>query len=77
MIARTSRDHRFVLAADACYTEEHLKHDIVPTLHWHEGAMRESMARLRSLREQAGTEVMFGHDQAQWERVEGAQGALG
>ncbi len=75
-IVHTSRDHRFVLAADACYTEEHLKHDIVPTLHWHESAMRESMARLRSLREQAGTEVVFGHDQAQWERVEGAGGAL-
>jgi glyoxylase-like metal-dependent hydrolase (beta-lactamase superfamily II) len=69
-------DRRFVLAADACYTEEHLKRDIISPVHWHEQTMRESMEQLRRLSNQAGTELVFGHDQEQWQRIEAADGAL-
>ncbi len=61
-IVRTSRDRRFVLAADACYTEEHLERDIIPSNHWQERTMRESMEQLRRLSDQAGTPRVFGHD---------------
>jgi N-acyl homoserine lactone hydrolase len=74
-IVRTAAQRRFVLAADACYTEEHLRSDIVPNLHWHEAAMRESMHWLRSQRAQ-GAELIFGHDAAQWAQVQAAHGAL-
>ena len=75
-IVRTSAQRRFVLAADACYTEEHLHGDIVPAQRWHEGRMRESMQWLRSQRAMAGTNVLFGHDAVQWVRVEAAKGVL-
>jgi glyoxylase-like metal-dependent hydrolase (beta-lactamase superfamily II) len=75
-IVRTAMDRRFVLAADACYTEEHLKRDIISPVHWHEQTMRESMEQLRRLSNQAGTELVFGHDQEQWQRIEAADGAL-
>ena len=74
-VVRTAAQRRFVLAADACYTEEHLQGDIVPTLHWQEAAMRESMQWLRGQQAQ-GTVLMFGHDAAQWARVQAAQGVL-
>jgi N-acyl homoserine lactone hydrolase len=74
-LVRTAAQHRFVLAADACYTEEHLQADIVPGVHWHEAAMRDSMQWLRGQRAQ-GAELIFGHDAAQWTRVQAAQGLL-
>ncbi len=75
-VVRTAADRRFVLAADACYTAGHLQHDIVPPAHVDAEQMRESMARLRRLGAQAGTEVLYGHDAAQWARIESIRGAL-
>jgi len=75
-IVQTARQRRFVLAADACYTEEHLLHDIIPGNHWHEQTMRDSMAQLRRMRDRSGTALLFGHDQAQWQQVEATNGAL-
>ncbi len=75
-VIRTAPDRRFVLAADACYTAQHLQHDIVPPAHVDAAQMRTSMASLRRLGDQAGTELLFGHDAAQWARIEGIRGAL-
>jgi N-acyl homoserine lactone hydrolase len=59
----------FVMTADACYTEEHLERDLIPGVVWDRSLMRESMARLRQLGERSDTQLIFGHDDEQWQRL--------
>ena len=69
-IVRTARDRRFFLAADACYSQEHLERDVLPGTVWNADAMRASMDLLRNWRARSDIELMFGHDARQWERLE-------
>jgi glyoxylase-like metal-dependent hydrolase (beta-lactamase superfamily II) len=40
--------------------------DVLPRVLWSAPIMRESLATLRRLRDQAGATVFYGHDPAQW-----------
>ena len=77
LVVQVSRDRRYVLTADACYSKEHMDREVRPAVVWNAPAMLESMAKLRRLGEQAGTRVLYGHDPAQWVEVEAAGGMLG
>lgn len=68
---RAGADLQFVLAADACYTREHLERGLipVPAAVWNETAMRESMAMLRKLAQRQGVTIIYGHDAGQWQRM--------
>lgn len=58
---------RFCLTGDACYTEEHLRRDLLPSKGavWNAGEMHHSLAVLRRMREREGRALVFGHDAAQ------------
>ena len=77
LVVQVSRDRRYVLRADACYSKEHMDREVLPSVVWNAPTMLESMAKLRRLGEQAGTRVLYGHDPAQWVEVEAAGGMLG
>jgi glyoxylase-like metal-dependent hydrolase (beta-lactamase superfamily II) len=67
---------QFVLAADACYTQEHLENRILPTNVYDAAQMTESMNRLRSLRDRQGVMLLYGHDAAQWNALPRGQNPL-
>jgi glyoxylase-like metal-dependent hydrolase (beta-lactamase superfamily II) len=58
---------RFLFAADACYTREHMDRDLLPGVLWDPALMRRSLALLRGLRDGEGTTVVYGHDAEQWD----------
>jgi N-acyl homoserine lactone hydrolase len=64
---RTRQGPDLVLAADACYTQENMNRDLLPSVLWDADEMARSLARLRALRDREGATVIFGHDPAQWE----------
>ena len=55
-----------VCAADACYTRENMDRDVLPNILWDSSIMRQSLGRLRQLRDRAGATMFYGHDPAQW-----------
>ena len=62
-------ERQFVLAADACYTQEHLERTILPSNAYDAAQMTLSLAMLRGLRERRGVELLYGHDAAQWDAL--------
>jgi glyoxylase-like metal-dependent hydrolase (beta-lactamase superfamily II) len=73
---RLDRATQIVLAADACYTREHLDRDILPVAVSDAAEMRRSMALLRALRDRHGATLLYGHDAEQWTRMRHAPAAL-
>ncbi len=59
-------ERQFVLAADACYTREHLERTVLPSNTYDAAQMTLSLTMLRGLRERKGVELLYGHDAAQW-----------
>jgi N-acyl homoserine lactone hydrolase len=59
-------ERQLVLAADACYTREHLERTILPANAFDAAQMTLSLTLLRGLRERKGVELLYGHDAAQW-----------
>ena len=66
---RAGKGTHLVLAADACYTQENMDRDLLPTVLWDGPEMARSLAHLRDLRDRQGATVVFGHDPAQWEEL--------
>ena len=66
---RAGKGADLVCAADACYTQENMDRDVLPRVLWSAPIMRESLAALRRLRDQAGATMFYGHDPAQWEAM--------
>ncbi|MGH7373191.1 MAG: N-acyl homoserine lactonase family protein [Candidatus Rokuibacteriota bacterium] len=64
---RGGKGLEMVCAADACYTRENMDRDVLPRILWNGPIMRESLATLRRLRDQAGATVFYGHDPEQWQ----------
>jgi N-acyl homoserine lactone hydrolase len=58
---------RFCFTGDACYTQEHLERDLLPSggAVWKADEMRHSLAVLRRMREREGATLIYGHDAAQ------------
>ena len=54
------------ITADACYTQENMDRDVLPTIVWDTAEMSRSLGALRRLRDAQGARVFFGHDPAQW-----------
>jgi N-acyl homoserine lactone hydrolase len=73
---RTGKGADFVCAADACYVRENMDRDVLPRILWSGPIMRESLAALRRLRDQAGVTVFFGHDPEQWQATARAPAAI-
>ena len=73
---RLGKGADMVCAADACYTRENMDRDVLPRILWNGPIMRESLATLRRLRDQAGATVFFGHDPAQWQATPRAPAAI-
>lgn len=69
VLVRDGRGAQLVLAADACYTRENMDRDVLPKILWDASVMRDSLATLRKLRDQAGATMFYGHDPAQWETI--------
>jgi len=59
-------ERQFVLAADACYTREHMERTVLPSNAYDAAQMTVSLTMLRGLRERKGVELLYGHDAAQW-----------
>src|SRR6266481_2916241 len=57
---------QMVCASDACYTRDNMDRDVLPKILWDASVMRDSLATLRKLRDQAGATMFYGHDPAQW-----------
>jgi glyoxylase-like metal-dependent hydrolase (beta-lactamase superfamily II) len=66
LLVRAGKGAQFVCASDACYTRENMDRDVLPNILWNPGVMRDSLAALRRLRDQAGAAMVYGHDPAQW-----------
>ena len=66
LVVRAGKGSQLVCASDACYTQENMDRDVLPTVLWDAKVMRESLATLRKLRDQAGAAMFYGHDPAQW-----------
>lgn len=66
LLVRAGRGAAIVCASDACYTRENMDRDVLPTILWNASAMRDALAGLRRLRDQAGATMLYGHDPAQW-----------
>ena len=69
LLIRDAKKAQLVCAADACYTRENMDRDVLPNVLWNPSVMRESLAVLRRLRDQAGATMFYGHDPAQWESI--------
>jgi glyoxylase-like metal-dependent hydrolase (beta-lactamase superfamily II) len=76
MSVRTSPDRAFVLTADACYTQAHLDRELLPGAVWDAAQMIASMERLRRLGARSDTQLLFGHDAQQWDRMPRGTNAL-
>lgn len=73
---RTGKGAEMVVASDACYTRENMDRDVLPRILWNGPTMRESLATLRRLRDQAGATVFYGHDPEQWRATPHAPAAV-
>ena len=62
---------RVCLTGDACYTQEHLERDLLPSKGavWNETEMRRSLGVLRAMRERNGFDLVYGHDGEQLQRL--------
>ena len=69
LLVRAGKDAQAVCASDACYTRENMDRDVLPNILWNASVMRDSLAALRKLRDQAGATMFYGHDPAQWEAI--------
>ena len=69
LLVRAGKGAQVVVASDACYTRENMDRDVLPAILWNPGVMRESLAALRKLRDQAGATMLYGHDPAQWASI--------
>jgi glyoxylase-like metal-dependent hydrolase (beta-lactamase superfamily II) len=76
LVVQVSRDSRYVLSADACYSGEHMARELLPSVVWDGGQMLDSMRRLRALGEQSGTRLLYGHDPVQWAALGAARQSL-
>ena len=76
MRVRAGKGVDLVCAGDACYTRENMDRDVLPRILWSGPVMRESLATLRRLRDQAGATVFYGHDPAQWQATPQAPAAI-
>ena len=58
---------RLCLTGDACYTQEHLERDLLPSTGavFNAGDMRHSLGLLRRMRDREGLALVYGHDAAQ------------
>jgi glyoxylase-like metal-dependent hydrolase (beta-lactamase superfamily II) len=67
LVVNAGPGQRFCLTGDACYTEEHLRRDLLPSKGavWNPGEMQHSLTVLRRMREREGTALVFGHDAVQ------------
>ena len=66
LVLRMGKGATVALTADACYTQENMDRDILPTIVWDTEEMSRSLGSLRRLRDAQGARVFFGHDPAQW-----------
>lgn len=65
----TAPRRAFVAAADACYTRAHLERELLPGAVWNPRQMLDSMRLLARLGARSDTQLLFGHDAAQWETM--------
>jgi len=58
---------RFCLTGDACYTQEHLERDTLPSSNavWNADEMRHSLGLLRRMRDRESAALIYGHDAGQ------------
>jgi glyoxylase-like metal-dependent hydrolase (beta-lactamase superfamily II) len=63
---RAGKEAQIVCASDACYTQDNMDRDVLPNILWDSTIMRQSLGRLRQLRDRAGVTMFYGHDPAQW-----------
>ena len=58
---------RLCLTGDACYTQEHLERDLLPSTAavWNADEMRHSLGALRRMRERESIALIYGHDGGQ------------
>lgn len=73
---RAGKGQDLVCASDACYTRANMDRDVLPRILWDGAIMRESLATLRRLRDQAGATVFYGHDPEQWRSTPHAPAAV-
>jgi N-acyl homoserine lactone hydrolase len=66
LLVRAGKGAQIVCAADACYTRDNMDRDVLPNILWNASVMRDSLAALRTLRDQGGATMFYGHDPAQW-----------
>src|SRR6266851_2170144 len=66
LLVRAGKGTQIVCASDACYTRDNMDRDVLPKILWDASVMRDSLAALRKLRDQAGATMFYGHDPAQW-----------
>jgi N-acyl homoserine lactone hydrolase len=76
LLVRPGKGAPMVCAADACYTRDNMDRDVLPTILWDAAVMRESLAKLRKLRDQGGAMMFYGHDPAQWTAMPHAPAAV-
>src|SRR3989475_11609508 len=69
LLVRAGKGAQVVAASDACYTRDNMDRDVLPNILWNPSVMRDSLAALRKLRDQAGATMFYGHDPAQWESM--------
>ena len=69
---------RFCLTGDACYTQEHLERDLLPSSGavWKADEMRHSLGILRRMRDREGFSLVYGHDAAQLQELRSAPEAF-
>ena len=69
LLVRAGKNAQVVCASDACYTRENMDRDVLPKILWNASVMRDSLAALRKLRDQAGATMFYGHDPGQWATI--------
>ncbi len=69
LFVRAGKQAQMVCASDACYTRDNMDRDVLPKILWDASVMRDSLATLRKLRDQAGATMFYGHDPAQWQTM--------
>ena len=69
---------RLCLTGDACYTQEHLERDLLPSggAVFNAGDMRHSLGVLRRMRDREGLSLVYGHDAAQLQDLRSAPEAF-
>lgn len=69
LLLRLPKSGPFLLAADACYTEENLESNLLSGLAWSFGEAEKSVMRLKRLRESLGARIITGHDPEAWQKL--------